>query len=63
MDYFEKWIGIIKFLKKWRKSIFEEEFFSDEGEKVFVDLNSYEDLESVKKILKINELFLEDIVV
>lgn len=61
MDYFEKWIGIIKFLKKWRKSIFEEEFFSDEN--VFVDLNSYEDLESVKKKLKINELFLEDIVV
>lgn len=61
MDYFEKWIGIIKFLKKWRKSIFEEEFFSDKN--VFVDLNSYEDLESVKKKLKINELFLEDIVV
>lgn len=61
MDYFEKWIGIIKFLKKWRKSIFEKEFFSDEN--VFVDLNSYEDLESVKKKLKINELFLEDIVV
>lgn len=61
MDYFEKWIGIIKFLKKWRKSIFEEEFFSDEN--VFVDLNSYEDLVSVKKKLKINELFLEDIVV
>lgn len=61
MDYFEKWIGIIKFLKKWRKSIFEEEFVSDEN--VFVDLNSYEDLESVKKKLKINELFLEDIVV
>lgn len=59
LDHFEKWIGIIKFPKKWRKSISEEEFFSDEN--VSADLNSYEDSEPAKKILKTNELSPEDI--
>lgn len=59
LDHFEKWIGIIKFPKKWRKSISEEEFFSDEN--VSADLNSYEDSEPAKKKLKTNELSPEDI--
>lgn len=61
LDHFEKWIGIIKFPKKWRKSIPEEELSSEEGENVSSDLNSYEDLEPAKKKLKTDESSPEDI--
>lgn len=55
LDHFEKWIGIIKFPKQWRKSISQEELFNDRGESVPLSPDSCEDLEPSKKKQKTDD--------
>ena len=61
LDHFEKWIGIIKFPKKWQREISEEELFGDEGENTSLTSESYESSEPAMKKFKSEELSPRDI--
>nr|XP_022339893.1 DNA nucleotidylexotransferase-like isoform X2 [Crassostrea virginica] len=61
LDHFEKWIGIIKFPKKWQRDISEEELFGDEGQNVPLTSESYDSSEPAMKKFKSEELSPQDI--
>ncbi|XP_078312153.1 DNA-directed DNA/RNA polymerase mu-like [Crassostrea virginica] len=61
LDHFEKWIGIIKFPKKWQREISEEELFGEEGENVSLTSESYDESEPAMKKFKSEELSPRDI--
>ncbi|XP_061194429.1 DNA-directed DNA/RNA polymerase mu-like isoform X2 [Saccostrea echinata] len=60
LDHFEKWIGIIKFPRTWKRSVSQEELFSDEGENIPLN-ESFEDLEPAKKKAKTGDLSPQEI--